>query len=70
MALEFFLAASQRCLIGLDLVKAAAVFRRFLCGHAAMLIKFDWFVRHNRLPLRLASSQFRDPLQQGELRKI
>jgi hypothetical protein len=50
MALEFFLAAAQRCLIGLDLAATATDFRRFLCGHAAMLVELDWVVRHNRLP--------------------
>ena len=51
MALEFFVAASQDRLIGLDLVEAPADFRRSLCGHAAMLVEFNWVVRHQHLPL-------------------
>jgi hypothetical protein len=38
MTLEFFVAASQDRLIGLDLEEAPADFRRSLCGHAAMLV--------------------------------
>jgi hypothetical protein len=45
MALEFFLPASQGCLIGLDLMEAPADFRRFLWGHAAMLVEFNWVAR-------------------------
>jgi hypothetical protein len=62
MALEFFLTASQCCLIGLDLVEAAADFRRCLCGHAAMLVKVYWFVRHNCLPSPARAIPFRDPM--------
>ncbi len=51
MALEFFLPASQDCLIGLDLVKAPADFRRSLCGHAAMLVEFNGGVGHHHLSL-------------------
>ena len=50
MALEFFLPASQGCLIGLDLMEAPADFRRFQCGHAAMLVEFNWVVRYHLLP--------------------
>jgi len=50
MALEFFVAPSQDRLIGLDLVEAPADFRRSLCGHAAMLVEFDWVIRHHHLP--------------------
>jgi hypothetical protein len=50
MALEFFVAASQDRLIGLDLVEAPADFRRSLCGHAAMLVEFNWVVRHHHSP--------------------
>src|SRR5713101_6912121 len=49
MALEFFLAAPQGRLIGLHLVETAADLRRFLCGHAAMLVEVDWGVGHNHL---------------------
>ena len=49
MVLEFCLAASQFCLIGLDFVKTAANLRRLLRRHAAVFVKFDWLVRHNRL---------------------
>jgi hypothetical protein len=38
MALEFFLTASQGGLIGLDLMIAAADFRRFLRSHATMFV--------------------------------
>jgi len=34
--LEFLLAASQGCLVGLNLVETPANFSRFLSGHAAM----------------------------------
>jgi hypothetical protein len=50
MAFEFFLAALQRRLIGLDCVETATDFRRFLCCHPAMLVKFDRIVSHGRLP--------------------
>jgi hypothetical protein len=50
VAFEILLAASQGCLIGLNFMKAPANFRRFLSGHAAMLVKFHWVVRHDRLP--------------------
>ena len=50
MVLEFCLAASQLCLIGLDFVKTAANFRRLLCRHPPVLVKFDRLVSHNRLP--------------------
>jgi hypothetical protein len=50
MVLEFYLAASQLCLIGLDFVKTAANLRRLLGRHAPVFVKFDWLVRHNRLP--------------------
>jgi hypothetical protein len=55
MALEFFLPASQGCLIGLDLMEAPADFRRFQCGHAAMLVEFNWVVHHRRLPFTLCT---------------
>jgi len=51
MTLEFFLPASQDCLIGLDLVETPADFRRSLCGHAAMLVEFNWGVGHHHLSL-------------------
>jgi hypothetical protein len=47
VAFEFILTASQGCLIGLDLMKAPTHFRRFLGGHAAMVVEFDWIIRHN-----------------------
>jgi hypothetical protein len=50
MAFEFFLAALQRRLIGLDRVKTTADFRRFLCCHTAMLVKFYRIVSHSRFP--------------------
>jgi hypothetical protein len=50
VALEILLAAPQGCLIGLNFVKAPANFRRFLSGHAAMLVEFHGVVRHDRLP--------------------
>ncbi len=50
MVLEFYLAASQLCLIGLDFVKTAANLRHLLCRHAPAFVKFDWLVRHNRVP--------------------
>ena len=50
MALEFLLAASQGCLIGLNFIEAPANFRRFLSGHAAMFVEFYGVVRHDRLP--------------------
>jgi hypothetical protein len=50
VALEFLLAASQGFLIGLNFLEAPANFRRFLSGHAAMLVEFHGVVRHDRLP--------------------
>src|SRR5260370_26087769 len=50
MALEFFLAAPQGRLIGLHIVETPADFRRFLCGHAAILVEVGWVVGHNHLP--------------------
>src|ERR1700751_2384422 len=50
MAFEFFLAALQRRLIGLDRVETAADFSRFLCCHTPMLVKFDRIVSHSRSP--------------------
>jgi hypothetical protein len=50
VALEFLLAASQGCLIGLNLIEASANFRRFLSGHAAMFAEFYGVVRCDRLP--------------------
>ena len=47
MALEFLLAASQGCLIGLNFMEVPANFRRFLSGHAAMLVEFHGVVRHD-----------------------
>jgi hypothetical protein len=44
------LTALQIGLIGLDFVKTPANFRRFLRRHTPVLVKFDWLVRHNRLP--------------------
>ena len=55
MALEFFLPASQDRLIGLDLMEASTDFRRSLCGHAAMLVEFNWVVHHHRLPFTLCT---------------
>ena len=49
MALEFFLAPPQSCLIGLHFVETPADLRRFLCGHAAILVEVDWVVGHNHL---------------------
>lgn len=51
MALELFVAPSQVRLIGLDLMEATADFRRSLGSHAAMLVEFNWAVRHRHLPL-------------------
>ena len=51
MALEFFLPVSQDRLIGLDFMEAPADFRRSLCGHAAMLVEFNWGVGHHHLSL-------------------
>jgi hypothetical protein len=48
MVLEFYLAASKVCLIGLDFAKTAANLRRLLRREAAVFVKFDWLVRHNR----------------------
>jgi hypothetical protein len=31
-------------------MEAPADFRRFLCGHAAMLVEFNRVVHHHRLP--------------------
>jgi hypothetical protein len=31
-------------------VEAPADFRRSLCGHAAMLVEFNWVVRHHHSP--------------------
>jgi hypothetical protein len=59
MVLEFFLPVSQDRLIGLDLVEAPADFRRSLCGHAAMLVEFNWVVRHHQL---LSTSSYFDKL--------
>ncbi len=50
MVLEFHLAASKLCLIGLKIVETAASLRRLLCRHAPVSVKFDWLVSHNRLP--------------------
>jgi hypothetical protein len=50
MVLEFYLAASKVCLIGLDFAKTAANLRRLLRRHAPVFVKFDRLVRHNRLP--------------------
>jgi hypothetical protein len=50
VALEFLLAMSQGCLIGLNFLQAAANFRRFSSGHAATLVEFHGVVRHDRLP--------------------
>jgi hypothetical protein len=49
LVLEFYLAAVQLCLIGLDFVKTAANLRRLLCRHAPVFVKFDWIVHHSRL---------------------
>ena len=51
MPLEFLLLVSQVRLIGLDLMEATADFRRSLGSHAAMLVEFNWAVRHRHLPL-------------------
>jgi hypothetical protein len=50
MVLEFYLATSKVCLIGLDFAKTAANLRRLLRRHAPVFVKFDRIVRHNRLP--------------------
>jgi hypothetical protein len=50
VVLEFYLAASKVCLIGLDFAKTAANLRRLLRRHAPVFVKFDRLVRHNRLP--------------------
>ena len=51
MVLEFYLAASQVRLIGLDFAKTAPNLRRLLRRHAPVFVKFDWLVRrHNRPP--------------------
>jgi hypothetical protein len=47
VVLEFYLAASQVCLIGLDFAKAAPNLGRLLRREAAVFVKFDWLVRHN-----------------------
>jgi hypothetical protein len=46
MALEFFVLASQGCLVGLDLVEAATDFRRSLGGYTAVIVEFNWTVVH------------------------
>ena len=48
MVLEFYLAASQVCLIGPDFAKAAPNLGRLLRREAAVFVKFDWLVRHIR----------------------
>jgi hypothetical protein len=48
--LEFLLAASQGCLIGLNFKEAPTNFSGFLSGHAAMFVKFHGVTRHDRLP--------------------
>ena len=48
MVLEFYLTASQACLIGLNFAKAAPNLGRLLRREAAVFVKFDWLVRHNR----------------------
>ena len=61
MVLEFYLAASQLRMIGLDFVKTATNLRRLLCRHTPVFVKFDWLVRHNRPALsRAAPSRFCD----------
>jgi hypothetical protein len=50
MVLEFYLAASQVCLIGLDFAKSAPNLRGLLRRHTPVFVKFDWLVRHNRPP--------------------
>ena len=50
MVLEFYLAASKVCLIGLDFAKTAANLRRLLRRHTPVFVKVDRLVRHNRLP--------------------
>ena len=44
VALELLLAGAQGCLIGLDFMQAPPNFRRFLSGHAAMLVEFNWVI--------------------------
>jgi hypothetical protein len=48
VVLEFYLAASQVCLIGPDLAKTAPNLGRLLRREAAVFVKFDWLVRHIR----------------------
>jgi hypothetical protein len=48
--LEFLLAASQGCLIGLNFKEPPANFSGFLSGHAAMFVKFHGVIRHDRSP--------------------
>ena len=69
MALEFFLSTSQGFLIGLDLLEAPAEFRRFLRGHAAMLVEFDWVFRHNHLPFAACAMPIPRSEATGERRK-
>jgi hypothetical protein len=59
VVLEFYLTASQACLIGLNFAKAAPNLGRLLRSDAAVFVKFDWLVRHNRPALPgFASSRF------------
>jgi hypothetical protein len=69
MLLEFYLAAAQLCLIGLDFVKTAANFRRLLRRHPPVLVKFDWLVRHKSPALsRLAPFLVLDPAHRTKLK--
>jgi hypothetical protein len=71
MALEFFLPASQGCVIDLDPMEAPADFRRFLCGHAAMLVEFNWVVQSSSFALHaLHVPNFAISMQPGERRKM
>jgi hypothetical protein len=47
--LEFLLAESQGCLIGLNFAEAPANFSRFLSGRAAMFVKFNGVIHHVEL---------------------
>ena len=59
MALEFLLAVSQGCLIGLNFMEVPANFRRSLSGHAAMFVKFHGVIRHDRLPFHACVASLR-----------
>jgi len=69
VALKFLFAASQGCLIGLNFKEAPANFRRFLSGHAAMLVEFHGVVRvvrHARLPFLSLESMRVQPVAEED----